>query len=219
MSIKNTYKHQMPREKLMEKGAENLKNHELLAILLRIGIKGKDVLELSKQILENHPIEKISSLGYEDLIDIKGIESGKACSLLAAFEISRRAFKKEDNSLPLINSAKDAVFYLQEIRKSKKEKLMALFLNARNQLLHKEIVSVGVLNANLIHPREIFKPAVDCLAASVILAHNHPSGDASPSEEDVEITKRLQEAGEIMGIELVDHLVVTDKDFKSIGSF
>lgn len=203
----------------MEKGAENLKNHELLAILLRIGIKGKDVLELSKQILENHPIEKISSLGYEDLIDIKGIESGKACSLLAAFEISRRAFKKEDNSLPLINSAKDAVFYLQEIRKSKKEKLMALFLNARNQLLHKEIVSVGVLNANLIHPREIFKPAVDCLAASVILAHNHPSGDASPSEEDVEITKRLQEAGEIMGIELVDHLVVTDKDFKSIGSF
>jgi DNA repair protein RadC len=78
---------------------------------------------------------------------------------------------------------------------------------------------VGVLNANLIHPREIFKPAVDCLAASVILAHNHPSGDASPSEEDVEITKRLQEAGEIMGIELVDHLVVTDKDFKSIGSF
>jgi DNA repair protein RadC len=209
----------MPREKLMEKGAENLKNHELLAILLRIGIKGKDVLELSKQILENHPIEKISSLGYEDLIDIKGIESGKACSLLAAFEISRRAFKKEDNSLPLINSAKDAVFYLQEIRKSKKEKLMALFLNARNQLLHKEIVSVGVLNANLIHPREIFKPAVDCLAASVILAHNHPSGDASPSEEDVEITKRLQEAGEIMGIELVDHLVVTDKDFKSIGSF
>lgn len=202
----------------MERGAENLKNEELLAILLRTGAKGRGVLELSKQILKNYPIEKFSGLGYEDLVKIKGIESGKACSLLAAFELSKRAFDKEDNSLPLINSAREAVFHLQEIRKSKKEKLVALFLNARNQLLQKEIVSVGTLNANLIHPREIFKPAVDCLAASVILAHNHPSGDANPSEEDLEITERLQEAGRIMGIEVIDHLVVTEKDFKSINN-
>ncbi|MDZ7611733.1 MAG: DNA repair protein RadC [Candidatus Moranbacteria bacterium] len=217
MPIKNTPRHQMPREKLIEKGAENLKNSELLAILLRTGIKEKNVLDFSKQILKSHPLEKMAGLDYKSLVKIKGIEAGKACSLLAAFELAKRALDREDNSLPVINSAREAVFHLQEIRKSKKEKLVALFLNARNQLIHKEVISVGTLNANLIHPREIFKPAVDHLAASVILAHNHPSGDCQPSEEDLEITKRLQDAGEIMGIELLDHLILTEKDFQSLN--
>jgi len=207
--IKGLAKHEMPREKLIEKGAENLKDCELMAILLRTGIEGKDVMKVSSEILGKFPKKKLLSLDFDKLSKIKGIGQSKACLLLAAFELTKRALEADDNNLPTINSIKDAVAQLQELRTAKKEHFVALYLNARNQLVHKETVSIGTLNANLVHPREVFKPAIDCLAASVIIAHNHPSGSVEPSEDDVKVTKRLKEAGMIMGIEIVDHIIIT----------
>jgi len=216
MSIKNLARHEQPREKLIEKGTENLRDSELMAILLRTGIEGKDVIKVSEEILRKFPKKKLLSLDFKNLSKIKGIGPGKACLLLSAFELTKRALEVEDNNLPVINSAKDAVAQLQELRTAKKEHFVVLYLNARNQLIHKETISIGTLNASLVHPREVFKPAIDYLAASIIVAHNHPSGGCEPSEADVILTGRLSDAGKLLGIEVVDHLVITKSDFRSI---
>lgn len=214
--IKDLPKHKQPREKLMEKGAENLRDSELMAILLRTGTKGKDVMKVSHEVLRKNPTKNLLALNFKDLAKIKGIGLGKACLLLAAFELTKRALEVEDNNLPTIISAKDVVAQLQELRTMKKEHFVVLYLNARNQLIHKETVSVGTLNASLIHPREVFKSAIDQLAASVILAHNHPSGSAEPSEDDLEVTKRLKEAGNILGVEVLDHVIITKNAYTSL---
>jgi DNA repair protein RadC len=212
MKIKDIPKIERPREKLIKKGAENLRDCELMAILLRTGIKGKNVLKVSEEILNKFPKKKLLSLDFEKLSRIKGIGE---CLLLAAFELTKRALDVEDNNLPAINSAKNAMAHLQELRNAKREHFISLYLNARNQLVYKEIISIGTINANLAHPREIFYPAVEHLAVSVIIAHNHPSGDTEPSEDDLEITKRLIEAGKILGIEVIDHIIVTKNGFLS----
>lgn len=215
--IKDLPKHEQPREKLIEKGVENLRDSELMAVLLRTGIKGKNVLKVSEEILNKFPKKKLLALDFEKLSKIKGIGEGKACLLLAAFELTKRALNVEDNNLPTINNAKDAVAQLQELRTAKKEHFIVLYLNARNQLIYKETISIGILNASFVHPREVFKPAIDCLAASIIVAHNHPSEDVEASEGDIKITKRLIEVGKIMGINLVEHIIITKNDFKCIS--
>ena len=214
--IKDLPKHEMPREKLIEKGAINLKDAELLAILLRTGIKGKNVIEVSKGILKKYPMKKLISLDFKTLSDVKGIGPAKATHILAAFELTKRALEVEDNNLPTINSAKDAVAQLQELRTAKKEHFVVLYLNARNQLIHKETISIGTINASLVHPREVFKPAIEYLAVSIILAHNHPSGGCEPSEADIMLTGRLSDAGSLLGIEVADHVIITKDNFKSI---
>lgn len=205
-----------PREKLIEKGPANLKDKELLAILLGTGREGKSVLEIAQEILAKHPMKNLLILDYEKLSKIKGIGPSKACSLLAAFELTKRALEVEDNNLPTINSAKDAVAQLQELRAAKKEHFVVLYLNARNQLIHKETISIGTLNASLVHPREIFEPAIKNLASQIIIAHNHPSGNLSPSEEDIKVTKRLFGTGELLGIEVLDHLIITENEHCSL---
>jgi len=217
VKIKDLPKHEMPREKLIEKGVKNLRDGELMAILLRTGTEGKDVIKVSNEILSKFPKKKLLSLDFENLSKIKGIGPGKACLLLAAFELTKRALEVEDDNLPIISSARDAVAQLQELRTAKKEHFVILYLNARNQLIHKETISVGTLNANIVHPREVFKPAIDCLAASVIIAHNHPSGEIEPSEADLLLTLRLKESGKIIGIEVAKHLIITNKDYKNIA--
>ncbi len=214
--IKNISKHEMPREKLIEKGSTSLKDYELMAILIRTGVAGKDVLQVSKEILKKFPTKKLLALDFAEISKIKGIGPAKACQLLASFELTKRALEVEDNNLPMIACAKDAVAQLQELRTAKKEHFVALYLNARNQLLSKETISIGTLNASLIHPREVFKSAIDHLAASILIAHNHPSGDCEPSDDDLEVTKRLKEVGKILGIEVVDHVIVTKNGFMSL---
>lgn len=214
--IKNLPKHEQPREKLIEKGPENLRDTELMAILLGTGIEGKDVMKVSSEILSKYPKKKLLALDYEKLSKIKGIGPAKACLLLAAFELTKRALEVEDNNLPKVDSAKEAVAQLQELRTAKKEHFIALYLNARNQLVHKEIISIGTLDTSLVHPREVFKPALDSLAVSVIVAHNHPSGNLEPSSEDIEITKRLVHAGKILGISVIDHIIMTEDKWKVI---
>ena len=214
--IKNLPKHEQPREKMIEKGAENLRDSELMAILLRTGIEGKNVLKISEEILNKFPKKKLLSLDFKKLSKIKGIGSGKACLLLSAFELTKRALEVEDNNLPTINSAKDAMAQLQELRTAKKEHFVVLYLNARNQLIYKETISIGTLNASLVHPREVFKPAIEHLATSIIIAHNHPSGGCEPSEADDKLTERLRDAGQLLGIEIIDHIIISKDNYITI---
>jgi len=208
MKIKDLPKSDRPRERLVAKGAENLKDSELLAILLRTGKAGKNVIEIASQILAKHSKKRLLQMTYEDLLKISGIDSAKATTLLAAFELAKRALEVNDTNLPTVSTSKDVVAQLTDLRHNKKEHFIALYLNARNQLVHKETISMGTLNANLVHPREVFEPALKHSAAGIMVAHNHPSGDPKPSEDDLEITKRLAEAGKMMGVELLDHVII-----------
>ena len=197
-----------PREKLIAKGPQNLKDEELLAILLRTGIEGKNVLEIARQILRKYSKKRILKMKYEDLIKIKGINSAKACTILASIELIKRALEVGEETLPKIESIKDVIAQMSYLRDKTREHLAALYLNARNELVFKKHIFVGTLDANIAHPREIFEHALANHAASVILVHNHPSGDPQPSKADLEITKRIIEAGKIMGIDVLDHVII-----------
>jgi len=182
MKIKDLPKVDRPREKLISKGPQNLKDEELLAILLRTGRKGKNVLEVAKQILNRHSKKRLLKLSYEDLVKIKGIDSAKACTIIAASELVKRAMKVGEETLPIIKSTKDVIAQAVYLREKTREHLMTIYLNARNEMVwKKQSTFIGSLNANLVHPREIFQEALNHNAASVILVHNHPSGDPEPS--------------------------------------
>ena len=192
-----------------------MKDSELLAILLRSGTTGKNVIEIASQILSKYSKKRLLQMTYDDLSKISGIDSAKATTLLAAFELSKRALEVNDTNLPVINTAKDAAAQLTDMRDLKKEHFVVLYLNAKNQLVHKETISMGTLNANLVHPREVFEPALKHSAAQIIAAHNHPSGDPKPSDDDLDLTKRLTEAGKMMGIEIMDHVIVSKNSYFS----
>lgn len=213
MLTKNTIKDlpevERPREKLIAKGSENLKDEELLAILLGIGLPGKNVLELAGQILKKFPKKYFLKLTYDDLVKIDGINEAKACTILAAIELVKRFLKVKDDIRPIIKSVDDVVAQAIYLKDKIREHFMVIFLNARNEMIAKKPLFVGTLNANLVHPREIFNHALQYNAASIILVHNHPSGDPEPSEDDLLITKRIIEAGKIMGIDILDHVIIT----------
>ena len=209
MKIKDLPKIERPREKLIFKGPQNLKDEELLAILLGAGVEGKNVIEVAKQILNRYSKKRLLKLNYNDLSKIKGIGPAKACTILAATELIKRALTMGEETLPRIESVKDVIAQAVYMRDKTREHLMALFLNARNEMVYKKPMFIGTLNANLVHPREIFQEALKQNAASVILVHNHSSGDPEPSQDDLEITKRIQEAGKIMGIDVLEHIIIT----------
>jgi len=209
MKLKSLPKIERPREKLISKGPQNLKDEELLAILLGTGVKGKNVLEVAKQILNKYSKKRLLKLTYEDLSKIKGIGPAKACIILASIELVKRALEIGEATLPKVESVKDVIAQAVYMRDKTREHLMTIFLNARNEMVFKKPMFIGSLNANLVHPREIFQEALKQNAAAVILVHNHPSGDAEPSEADLEITKRIIESGKIMGIDVLDHVIIT----------
>jgi len=206
--LKSLPKIERPREKLIAKGPANLKDEELLAILLGTGTEGKNVIEVAKQILNKYSKKRLLKLNYIDLSKIKGIGPAKACTILAATELIKRALEIGEETLPKIESVKDVIAQAVYMRDKTREHLMTLFLNARNEMVFKKPMFIGTLNANLVHPREIFQEALKQNAASVILIHNHPSGDAESSQDDLEITKRIVEAGKIMGIDVLDHVII-----------
>ncbi|MCP6718552.1 MAG: DNA repair protein RadC [Patescibacteria group bacterium] len=208
MKIKELPKVDRPREKLVLKGVQNLKDEELLAILLRTGREGKNVIQTARQILNKHSKKRLLGLSYGDLIKVKGLGPAKACTILAASELVKRSLKIGEETLPTIHSVKDIIAQCSYLRDKTREHLVALYLNARNEMVHKKHLFVGTLNANLVHPREIFEHALIGNAASVILVHNHPSGNPEPSEVDLKITKRIIEAGKIMGIDVLDHIII-----------
>ena len=163
-------------------------------------------------------MKKLLDLDYERLLKIDGVDSGKASVLLSSFEIAKRALNKIDNNLPVIDTPQDVVDQLTEFRNKKKEYFVALYLNARNQIIQNETIAIGTLNASLVHPREVFEPAVRYHACAIIVAHNHPSGDPKPSAPDIKITKQLKEAGNILAIELADHIILSKNEFVSMKS-
>ena len=207
--IKQMPVHERPREKLIAKGAENLSDKELLAILLRTGRAGKSALDIAEGILAKYPKKAVLDVSFADLKSVKGVDVGKACTLLAAFEFTKRAQGARQNGRPIIATDEDALAHLHDIRSHKKEHFVALYLNARNELLHREEISVGTVNASIVHPRDVFAPALEHNATAVIVAHNHPSGSPDPSPEDRDVTQRLRDAGKLLGITLLNHLVIT----------
>ncbi len=216
MKIKSMPSHTRPREKLIQKGVANLKDKELLAILFRTGSKGKNAIELADDFLKKYTNKEIPHLSFQDVCKVSGIDAGKSCMLLAALEFSKRLFESTIEGLSTVASPVDALPYLTTIKNLKKEHFVALYMNARNQVIHQETISIGTLTASLVHPREVFEPAVRVCAGSIIIAHNHPSGEISPSDQDIHITRQLQEAGKILNIEILDHLIVTTKGYVSL---
>lgn len=204
--IKDLPKIERPREKLIHYGPARLSNSELLAIVLRSGKKGENVIDLANKILKHFKAENLPAVSFNDLKAFPGLGPAKACEILACFELGKRLLKGKAAGLYL--KPEDVYKELRDIREHKKEHFVIFFLDSRNQEIQREVISVGSLNASLVHPREVFEPAVKNLAAQVILAHNHPSGDTEPSESDLGLNKRLVEAGKILGIEVIDHIII-----------
>lgn len=207
-----------PRERFMKNGPESLSNHELLAILLRTGTKEESVLQLANKLLIHFEgLRLLKDATLDEMTAIKGIGSTKAIQILAAVEVGRRIANLSLEDRYVIRSPEDGAKYLMnDLRFLSQEHFVCLYLNTKNQVLHKQTIFIGSLNASIVHPREVFKEAFRRSAASIICLHNHPSGDPSPSREDIEVTKRLAECGKIIGIELLDHLIIGDNKFVSL---
>lgn len=201
-----------PREKLIKYGPSKLKDEELLAIILRQGYRKEKVIDLSKRI---HPLLKDNRdfNSWEKLKNKLKIGSVQTCQIIASYEYITR-LKNKRLSLS-INSPINIWEHLVDIRSAKKEYFVVFYLNVQNTIIHKEIISIGSLNASIVHPREIFEPAVRLTAGQIIIAHNHPSGNTEPSKADIEITKRIYKVGELMGIPLLDHIIVTKNNWLS----
>lgn len=204
-----------PREKLEVFGRQHLSNEELLAILLGSGTKKENVLQLSQKLLQAFPLSELSGIQANQLTKFPGVGKTKASKVLAAIELGERMFAPSLLHKVLIYSTEDAVEQLKEYALKKQEYLVALYLNARHELLQKEVIGIGSLNSMVITPKEIFSPAMQLPCASLIVAHNHPSGDPNPSEDDIKFTSRVHEAGEVLGIPLVDHLVIAKSSYFS----
>jgi DNA repair protein RadC len=210
--IKDLPKFKRPREKLFEKGPTALRNHELLAILLRTGYQGKSAIEIAKKILKMTSLNQFAKLSLPEMSKIKGVGKSRAAIIAAAFSLSQRLSPKKEDT---ISSPKDVFKLVIDYKNKKKEYLIGIYLDARRQLIAKKVISIGTLDTSLIHPREVFNPAVRYNAALIIVVHNHPSGDSAPSLEDKKITQKLIMAGEILGIGLIDHLIITKDDYFS----
>jgi DNA repair protein RadC len=192
-----------PIARLETLGAEALKESELLALAMRSLSMRKP-----EELLSRHSVKELLGMPWARLASLRGMGHAGAAALLASAELVRRTMNQVDTGKPVLQSVSDVAAQAIEIRDKKKEYLLAFFLNARHQLIAREVISIGTLTASLAHPREIFAPAIGQAAAGVLLVHNHPSGDPSPSDEDIRLTKRIAQAGQIMGIELLDHVIL-----------
>ncbi|CAM3140922.1 DNA repair protein RadC [Paenibacillus sp. UMB7766-LJ446] len=207
-----------PRERMMEYGAGALSHAELLAILLRTGTRQESAVHMAQRILtEAGGIRSLMDLSLEELTAMKGIGMAKAVQLKASIELGHRIAKSRLTQSTSIRTPRDAADILTEqLRYLQKEHFVCLFLNSKNHIIAQETLSMGSLNASIVHPREVFRAAIKCSSASIVCAHNHPSGDPTPSPEDIQITKRLIEAGAIVGIDVLDHIIIGDGTYVSL---
>ncbi|HAH05863.1 MAG TPA: hypothetical protein DCM05_04925 [Elusimicrobia bacterium] len=204
-----------PRERLAEHGPETLSEEELLAVVLRTGYAGCSALDLARDLLRRYPGGALGRLPLGELRRLKGVGLSRAAALGAALELSRRWEGRPEQGLPLLDSPARIWERLEPYRGKKKEHFVAFYLNACNRLLREEVVSIGTLTASLVHPREVFGPALECSAAGVVVSHNHPSGDLRPSPDDRETTRRLCAAGRLLGIPVLDHVLVAEGGYLS----
>lgn len=202
-----------PREKLQARGAESLSDYELLMAIIGSGNAQADVTKIARDV-RKLLAEKGSVLTYEDLLGVKSLGPAKATQIMAGFELWRRQFEVSER--PIIDSPEKAVAQLADIRDKKQEYFVCLTLDGANRLIAKRVISIGTLTSSLVHPREVFADAITDRAASIIVAHNHPSGNAEASQADLDVTRRLREAGELLGIVLIDHVLLAKTDFVQI---
>jgi DNA repair protein RadC len=207
-----------PRERMRNFGAPALSNAEVLAILLRTGTINESAVTLAQRILnECGQLRNLTDLTYDQLIAIKGVGEAKALQIQAGVELGRRLARTQQADMVTIRSPEDAAnVIMEDMRHLKKEHFVCLFLNTKNQVMGVETLSVGSLNASIVHPREVFRAAIQRSSAAIICAHNHPSGDPAPSPEDIQVTDRLVEAGQVVGIDVLDHLIIGDQKFVSL---
>lgn len=218
LTIKEVPESERPRERMLALGASGMSDGELLAILLRTGARKESALSLAQRLLrETGGLRGLADCRVEQLCELRGIGTAKALQLLAALELGKRMARAGLGDMPLIRSPQDvSALVMEELRYLQQEHFVVLFLNTKNRVIGRETLSVGSLNAAIVHPREVFRAAVKRSAASVICVHNHPSGDPDPSPEDIQLTDRLVEAGHLMGIELLDHIIIGDRSFVSL---
>ncbi len=217
LRIKDFPLEERPRERLVRKGSGSLSDAELLAVVIRTGNKKENVLDLSKRVIKKYDLKVLSRARVGSLKKTFGVGEAKACQIIACFELGRRmsCFKREKKDVA--NSAKDiARILMPQLSGLKKEHFLGLFLDSRKRIIGQETIFIGSLDCSVIHPREIFKIALAESAAAMILVHNHPSGDPSPSEEDIEVSEQIVGAGNILGIQVLDHIIIGDNRFVSL---
>jgi DNA repair protein RadC len=218
LMIRDFPEDERPRERFMKNGPQSLSNHELIAILLRTGTKEESVLQLSNRLLTQFEgLRLLKSATLQEMTEIKGIGQTKAIQILAAVELGRRVSNLAFDERYVIRSPEDGAKYMMnDMRFLTQEHFVCLYLNTKNQVIHKQTIFIGSLNASIVHPREVYREALKRSAASIICLHNHPSGDPAPSREDIEVTKRLAECGKIIGVDLLDHLIIGENKFVSL---
>ncbi len=217
-TVRDLPRNERPRERLQRLGAEYLSAQELLAIVLGRGISHESVMITSQRLLDKfETIKGIAEATTQELCQVRGIGPAKACQIKAAFELGNRWSQKLDKESAVITSPEDVYKELQcKARAKKKEYFWAVLLDTRNKIIKSVEISIGSLDTSIVHPRELFKEAISASASSIIVAHNHPSGNPQPSQDDIKLTKRLKESGDIVGIEIVDHIILGDEQFLSL---
>ena len=217
MKIKEIALELMPRERLKNYNTDSLSDAELLAILLQNGSHGENVIDLGNRLISTFGIDKLNSLSLQELMKIKGIGLAKASKLIVAFELSKGVNSGKICEKVVKNPSDIANYYIEKLKDFKKEYFIAVFLDSKNKIIKDEIISIGTLNYSIVHPREVFKEAIKNSANSVILVHNHPSGNVEPSDEDYRVNKVLVETENLVGIKILDHLIIGNKNYLSLG--
>lgn len=215
MKIKDIPLENRPRERLKQNGIEALSNSELFAIILQKGTQKENVIDMSNRLLSKYSIDKLSECSLTELKDIPGIGDAKAMQIMAISELSKRIKGGSIAEKVVSNSEDVAKYYMEKLRDKKKEHFIAVFLDSKNKIIKDELISIGILNASLVHPREVFKEAIKHSANSIILVHNHPSGDILPGDSDREVTKIINETGKILQIKLLDHVIISQDKYYS----
>jgi DNA repair protein RadC len=218
LKIRDLADEDKPREKLVAHGAAALTVSELLAVVLGVGTRKEGVLAMSQRLLKEYGEKAIiRERDPKRISDVLDIPITKACQLVACLELGRRFFERKPLGQPEhLRTAKQVYDYLAEMRRLPKEHLRGLYLDCHFRLIHDEVISVGSVSGNLVHPREVFRPALERGAVAVILAHNHPSGVVKPSAADIAVTRQLVEAGQLLGIHVLDHVIVAAQKFSSV---
>ena len=208
---------EMPREKLIKYGKESLTQVELLALLIRTGTKDKNVLELSREIISSFSAQELLNASYERFMQIKGISTAKACELVALFELSKQIHNKCISNSTVFTASRDIFKYVKNSFKGKsKEELRVLFLNTKHKLIKDEVLAKGGIQHVFIQPREILSRALELHASSIVLVHNHPSGDCTPSSQDIQFTTQVIDACRVLGINCIDHIIVGNNTYFSL---
>ncbi|MGW7988530.1 RadC family protein [Staphylococcus xylosus] len=218
MKIKELANNQKPRERLINNGSAHLSDVELLAILINTGRKGFSSLDIANELLKSvESLKQLKALSINDLNKVKGIGLYKALILKAAFELGERMHSGSLEEKIQITSPQDvANFMMGKMEHLTQEKFIVLFLNSKNVIIKQKTTFIGTLNSSVIHPREIFSEAIKCASNAIVVLHNHPSGDTTPSKEDIRATNRLRKCGEILGIDLLDHIIIGDHTYMSM---